>query len=654
MGVTLANVYSLFEKTFEYLLVLDDKGTIAHISTDLAKETTGDGDSDLSGKPADEVFNSTSLEIIRSTIDKLEKNDGRESIIWKTDPGRPSILLIAVMETTPSGKLFMFWGSRFTALEDLPDKDDWKRLERAKELACIYAVAEWIEASKSIEAFFTHLPRYLRDGMHYPEHVLVYSIYQGQEYGTEPDVEAIITTDLVVQDQAQGSICVGYDSDELEFLPEEQRMLDEIARMLVHGLERKQLKQNIETRQAELRGQRTKLETLNSYLDRINRGFEESKTRLETIFQAIPDTVAIIDRDRNVVMTNNDKYVPGHKCYKTFFDSDRPCLECRLAKVLKQKTPITLQIQHDDRFYEVNAIPIFDKQHEVDGIIEFHRDTSDKKHYEQQLQQADKLASLGQLVSGIGHEINNPNQFIRGNITIIRQALEDILPLIDEYYESHPDLKIARLNYDFFRTHILTLVQDMANGSERIKSIVEGLKRFARRDEGLLIDTVDLNAVIRESVRLAHNQLHKTADVELTLADNLPEFTGNVQKIEQVLINLIINASQAMPEQRRGVIEVITEYDDTNVIARVRDNGSGMSESTIKQVFDPFFTTKRARGGTGLGLSIVYRILEEHGGTIAISSTLGEGTTFTMKIPYKKTDSTASGELSADSDEEQQ
>ena len=398
--------------------------------------------------------------------------------------------------------------------------------------------------------------------------------------------------------------------------------------------------------------ERDKLEKLNSYLDRINRGFEESKTRLETIFQAIPDTVAIIDRDRNVVMTNTDKFVGGNKCYKTFFDSDRCCLDCRLAKILKQKTPITLEIRHEDRHYEVHALPIFDKNHEVDGIIEFYRDVSDKKNYEQQLQQADKLASLGQLVSGIGHEINNPNQFIRGNIKIIRQAMDDILPLVDDYYKSHPDLKVARLDYDFFRKHVVTLIDDMGNGSERIKGIVEGLKRFARRDEGLLIDKVDLNAIIREGVRLAHNQIHKTADVELDLGDDLPEFEGNVQKIEQVFINLIINAAQAIPDDRRGRIEITTRLEAGEVVAQVRDTGSGMSDGTIKQVFDPFFTTKRARGGTGLGLSIVYRIVEEHGGTIAVASKLGEGTTFTIRIPYKKKDGKGSAGLPGNSDED--
>ena len=135
----------------------------------------------------------------------------------------------------------------------------------------------------------------------------------------------------------------------------------------------------------------------------------------------------------------------------------------------------------------------------MDGILEFYRDVTLEKTYDQQLQQADKLASLGQLVSGIGHEINNPNQFIRGNIKIVKQAIEDMLPIVDEYYAAHPDLKIARLNYDFLREHIMTLVDDMAHGSERIKAIVEGLRTFARKDEGLLVDKVDINTLIEAS-----------------------------------------------------------------------------------------------------------------------------------------------------------
>jgi signal transduction histidine kinase len=635
MTVPLEDVCGLLEKSFDCLLILDDNAVVIHMSDQLAEETTGGAGGDLRGKPIGELLEGASLETVESTMRRLEEDGGPQMLSWTTRSGRPPITLRAVMQSRGGGRLFMFWGNRFTALEDLTDVDT---RERAKELACIYAVAKWIERSASIDDFVAHVPRYLSDGMQYPEHARVHCIYQGREYGARPDTERFIKSDLVLDGDVRGSLCVWYDRDDLELLPEEQRMLDRVAKMLVNALERQRLRQSIDERSEELRRQRKKLETVNSYLDDVHTGLQESKNRLDTVFQAIPDTVAIIDRDRNVVMTNTDKYVPGNKCYTTFFDSDRPCVDCRLARVRKEKTPITLEIQHDDRFYEVQAIPIFDGDDEIDGIVEFYRDISDKRNYEQQLQQADKLASLGQLVSGIGHEINNPNQFIRGNIKIIRQAMDDILPLLDTYHESHPDLKIARLDYGFFREHIITLIDDMANGSARIKGIVEDLKRFARRDEGLLIDTVDLNALIRESVRLVHNQIHKTADITLDLADDLPEFTGNVQKIQQVFVNLIINAGQAIPEGRRGVIEVATVLEDGAVVARVSDNGSGMSEGTIKQIFDPFFTTKRARGGTGLGLSIVYRIIEEHGGTVSVTSTVGEGTTFTMTFPLKRKD----------------
>jgi polar amino acid transport system substrate-binding protein len=259
-----------------------------------------------------------------------------------------------------------------------------------------------------------------------------------------------------------------------------------------------------------------------------------------------------------------------------------------------------------------------------------------EKTYEQQLQQADKLASLGQLVSGIGHEINNPNQFIRGNIKIIKQSLDDMLPIVDGHYESHPDLKIARLKYDFFREHIMTLVDDMAHGSERIKSIVESLRTFARKDEGLLVDTVDINTLIEASARLVHNEVHKRADIEMDLAADLPTFIGNSQKIEQVLINLLVNAGQAMPDDGRGLIKVRTGEDQGNIVVEIEDNGKGMTEKTRKMIFDPFFTTKRAKGGTGLGLAIAFKILDEHNGSISVESELNVGTTFTIRIPAGK------------------
>jgi len=179
-------------------------------------------------------------------------------------------------------------------------------------------------------------------------------------------------------------------------------------------------------------------------------------------------------------------------------------------------------------------------------------------------------------------------------------------------------------------------VDDMAHGSERIKGIVDGLRRFARRDDGLLIDMVDINTLVQSVERLVHNEVHKTADLGLDLAPGIPSFLGNAQKIEQVLVNLLVNAAQAMPDDRRGTVTVRTRRDDAFVVIEVADDGKGMNEKTASQIFDPFFTTKRARGGTGLGLPIAHRIVEEHHGTIHVTSETGVGTTFVVRIPHTR------------------
>jgi signal transduction histidine kinase len=177
----------------------------------------------------------------------------------------------------------------------------------------------------------------------------------------------------------------------------------------------------------------------------------------------------------------------------------------------------------------------------------------------------------------------------------------------------------------------------MVQGANRIKGIVDGLRKFAKRDEGLLNETVDLNAIIEACLRLADNQIRRTADVKVDLAPNLPSVVGNSQKLQQVIVNILINASQAMQarDNARGTIHVSSRANGKEVILRVRDDGKGMEERTLKQIFDPFFTTKRHQGGTGLGLSIVYGIVKEHQGRIEVESKVGVGTSFSIYIPTR-------------------
>ena len=638
------------EVNFDYLLVVDDEERILHVNELLKNEYFYEKFSPKKNCLND-VLTSLSLNTFKSAMAQAREGVRAIAVCTPTAEDSRSIPLKAGHADTKSGEVFIFFGNK---LEGLSKQDEWEKDERIKELACLYRVAEWTEVSGSIDEFFTNLPKYLSPGMLYPEEVVVYSVYEGVEYGQKPSSNNCISVTLTVREQNKGEIRVGYLDDKHELLAEEQKMLDEISRILILALERKELRQKmnlmkaekvdynrrlcelkseIAARNKEFEEQKNNLSIVNTYMDRLNQDWEDAKLRLETIFKAIPDEVALIDKNYKIILINQENVERGNFCYRTFFDRDRPCEDCRMAQILRDKTPVTLTMKYDDRYLRIHALPIYNQDQEVNGILEFHRDITLEKTHDQQIQQADKLASLGQLVSGIGHEINNPNQFIRGNIKIIRQSLEDMLPIVDDYYKSHPDLTIAKLKYDFLREHIMILVNDMASGSERIKGIVEGLRGFVKKDEGLLVDNVDINTLIEASIRLVHNEVHKRADIQLDLAENLPTFTGNSQKIEQVLVNLIVNASQAMHDGVKGLIIIGTKTDGKDLIVKVEDNGVGMNQKTMRQICDPFFTTKRSKGGTGLGLAIAYRIIEEHGGDISVTSKPGEGAKFTIRIP---------------------
>jgi signal transduction histidine kinase len=255
-----------------------------------------------------------------------------------------------------------------------------------------------------------------------------------------------------------------------------------------------------------------------------------------------------------------------------------------------------------------------------------------------QLVQTEKQASLGQLVAGIAHEINNPIQFIYGNMGILAEAFSDALPLLDAHGAARPDLRIARLDYPFFRAQVPVLLADMANGAARIGAIVRDLKTFARRDEGALDESVDLNEAVQASLRLLHNLLrHLRVEEELDPA--LPRLRGNLTQIEQVVVNTVQNAAEAVGRDARdGLIRVRTRAEDggRRVRLSVVDNGAGIPPEVRGRIFDPFFTTKQRTGGTGLGLAITYGIIQQHKGEIQVETQVGAGTAFHFLLPVDR------------------
>jgi signal transduction histidine kinase len=254
-----------------------------------------------------------------------------------------------------------------------------------------------------------------------------------------------------------------------------------------------------------------------------------------------------------------------------------------------------------------------------------------------QLVQSEKLASLGQLSAGVAHEINNPIQFIQGNLRILQEGMDAVLPLLDRHAERSPDFTVARLPYPFFREHIKTLLDDMYTGCVRIADIVRDLKKFARLDEGKMDEAVDVNAVVKSSLRLVQNKIKRYRIVE-DLDPELPLIVGCTTKVEQVVVANLINAAEALTKCPDGTITVATkpEAGGKGIRLSIADNGPGMAEDIKDRVFDPFFTTKQQTGGTGLGLSVTYGIVNEHGGRVEVASAVGEGTTFTYHFPVRR------------------
>lgn len=254
---------------------------------------------------------------------------------------------------------------------------------------------------------------------------------------------------------------------------------------------------------------------------------------------------------------------------------------------------------------------------------------------QQQLLQADKMAALGILVSGVAHEINNPNGLILLDIPILRSAYADAVPILEERFREEGDFMLGGISYSRMRDEIPKILDEMQEGAKRIKRIVSDLKDFARRDDATGKERLELNDIVRTAIRLVEPSIRKaTAHFTAEYAESLPSIVGNAQRIEQVIVNLIINACQALPDrERRIVVSTTFAPDSGTAIFRVRDEGVGIAPEHLSRLTDPFFTTKRDSGGTGLGLSVSAGIVKEHGGSLVFESQPGKGTVVTLTLP---------------------
>ena len=261
-----------------------------------------------------------------------------------------------------------------------------------------------------------------------------------------------------------------------------------------------------------------------------------------------------------------------------------------------------------------------------------------------QLLQSEKLASIGQLAAGVAHEINNPVGYINSNMASLKGYASDLISVIDlfsEYYEqSQSDnielkntlaKKIKDVDLNFIKTDLHSLIDESLEGVSRVKKIVNDLKDFSHVDD-MEMQWADLHKGLDSTLNIVHNELKYKADIIKNYGE-IPEVECIASQINQVFMNVLVNAAHAI--EKHGTITVATGLSNDFVWIKIQDTGTGIPEDKINRIFDPFYTSKPVGSGTGLGLSLSYTIIEKHHGKIEVESTVGSGSTFTIRLPVE-------------------
>lgn len=411
------------------------------------------------------------------------------------------------------------------------------------------------------------------------------------------------------------------------------------------GLEKRVLQRTVELSRTNER-----LRAENDERRRVENQLQQSKSMLQDIFDGIPDSLILVDNHMNLKMINKSATVfyrverpediIGKQCIQATCGSTS-CEGCRIPEAVRNGHEIMFErkgFMSPDRIEQVTVYPLNSAKGAVRNAIIRVNDITKARLFERQLIQSEKMASLGILVPSIAHEINNPNSFISFNIPILRDYIEAILPIVDRFAPTDPAQEFCRMPYKAFRKDIFRLMDNVENGAERISSFVANLREFARRDGDQLRKYVDFKSVIEKVLAICGKELKKSVkSVELNVPSDLPEIHTAPYAMEQILINLLMNAAQAA-DKENSYVKLVVSLGSTwreHLIIDVIDNGCGIDEKSKDRLFDPFYTTKLPGDGTGLGLYVCHNLIQGMGGRIEVQSEAGTGSRFTVVLPNK-------------------
>jgi PAS domain S-box-containing protein len=418
---------------------------------------------------------------------------------------------------------------------------------------------------------------------------------------------------------------------------------------------------------------------------------EVAQQELQQILSAATP-LCVIDTDYNVRELNDTfctlfglsvDEAEGKKCYELLRTSRCHTSECPLQMIQENPDVYQYEVSREDEQGRetvclATATPYFNTDYsEAIGVLVNLLDITERKKDEKaiaeanamleqanrelremqsQMVQNEKLASIGQLAAGVAHEMNTPVGFVASNFQTLRSYMEKLTKLFDLYEElaevvdrGQKEERLAKMHeirdfrerakIDFIMEDVGDLFSDSKEGLERVTGIIQNLRDFSRIDQPQDVGEYDLNEGLKATMVVARNEIKYDANIELDLSDVSP-VTCHSGQINQVFLNLLVNAAHAIKSQERedkGTIRVRTYGTETHVVCELSDDGPGIPPEIISKVFDPFFTTKPPGKGTGLGLSVSYDIVvTKHGGELLVESEVGHGTTFSVKLPKQQ------------------
>jgi PAS domain S-box-containing protein len=339
---------------------------------------------------------------------------------------------------------------------------------------------------------------------------------------------------------------------------------------------------------------------------------------------------------------------------------DTAPLEDGMEKCRQDKLPVKLHNLHYQNnegkkgFLAFTINPILTEAGELEGCLFLGEDITELKVLESQLSQAQRLEAIGQLAAGIAHEINTPIQYIGDSVTFLHDAFVEVQSVLErckqlEEKENIPheayvilheavSAALADIDYAFLQVEIPKSFNRVLEGIDRVSTIVAAMKRFSHPG-GQEKRAVDINSAVESTLTVSHNEWKYVAELTTDLSPELPSVICFPGDLNQVLLNIIINAANAISDvvgdtQNKGRIGVVTRLEGEQVVISISDTGTGIPAGVREKIFDPFFTTKEVGKGSGQGLAIAYDIVvNKHGGSITFETEPGQGTTFFIRLP---------------------